>query len=354
MADDRVALGAAAIPEPDRDWLAAVERLPISSVWQGGHVLPPSATGEAMTRLALMTAWTERVRVGTAVLMLPLYHPVLAAKQLADLDSRSGGRVVAGVGVGGEFPQEFAALGVPVRERGARADESIEVLRKLWRGGSVSHKGRFFAFDGVELRPVRHGDGPGMRAGGPPIVVSGRKEPAMRRAARLGDGWLPYLVSPEAYARSVRTIKDEAAALGRDLTGFEWAVYLYCSVRADRERARADVAGFLGSAYGDKPPELLDRIAPSGTPEEVAARIQTYVDAGARHIVISPAAHEDTLDIVRLAAQEVLPRLTLPSASTPAPAASALAASAASASAAAPASGPASSVGAAALPGGSA
>ncbi|ROO85906.1 putative F420-dependent oxidoreductase [Actinocorallia herbida] len=317
MADDRVVLGAAAIPEPDRDWLAAVERLPIASVWQGGHVLPPSATGEAITRLALMTAWTERVRVGTAVLMLPLYHPVLAAKQLADLDSRSGGRVVAGVGIGGEFPQEFAAMGVPVKERGARADEAIDVLRKLWRGGPVSHGGRFFAFDDVDLRPVRHGAGPGMRPGGPPLVVSGRKEPAMRRAARRGDGWMPYLVSPEAYARSVQTIRDEADAVGRDLTGFEWTVYLYCSVRADRERARADVAGFLGSAYGDKPPELLDRIAPSGTPEEVAARVQAYVDAGARHIVISPAAKEDTLGIVRLAAEEVLPRLSVPAAAVP-------------------------------------
>ncbi|GAB2831736.1 LLM class flavin-dependent oxidoreductase [Actinocorallia aurea] len=313
MAEDRVVLGAAAIPEPDRDWLAAVERLPVASVWQGGHVLPPSGTGEAVTRLALMTAWTERVRVGSAVLMLPLYHPVLAAKQLADLDSRSGGRLIAGVGVGGEFPQEFAAMGVPVRERGARTDEAMDVLRKLWQGAPASHQGRFFSFDDVELRPVRHGDGPGMRPGGPPLVVSGRKEPAMRRAARRGDGWLPYLVSPAAYARSVRTIRDEAASIGRDLAGFEWMVYLYCSVRADRERARADVAGFLGSAYGDKPPEMLDRIAPAGTPEEVAARVQAYVDAGARHIVISPAAREDTLGIVRLAAEEVLPRLSVPS-----------------------------------------
>src|SRR5206468_90458 len=115
VAREHISFGAAAIPEPDRAWLAAAERLPIESVWQGGHVLPQKPTGEAITRLALMTAWTERVRVGTAVLMLPLYHPVLAAKQLADLDARSGGRISVGVGVGGEFPHEFEALGVPVR-----------------------------------------------------------------------------------------------------------------------------------------------------------------------------------------------------------------------------------------------
>lgn len=311
---DRILMGAAALPEPDRGWLRAVELLPVDSVWQGGHVLPPTWTGEAVTRLALMTAWTERVRVGAAILSLPLYHPVLVAKQLADLDSQSDGRLAVGVGVGGEFPREFEALGVPVAERGARTDEGIQVLRALWAGGPVSHHGRFFHFDDVEMRPVRPpgADGPHMQPSGPPLLVAGRKEAAMRRAARLGDGWMPYLVSPSAYQRSVKAVRDEAATAGRTLEGFEWLLYLYCSVRADGDRARSDVASFLGAAYGDKPGSMLDRIAPAGTPEEVAARLQEYVDAGARHIIISPAAHTDTFEVVRLAAEEVLPRLTLP------------------------------------------
>ena len=307
MTVDRIQLGAAARPEPDRAWLAAVERLPVDSVWQGGHILPPSATGEAITRLALLTAWTERVRVGTAVLVLPLYHPVVVAKQLADLDARSGGRVTVGVGVGGEFADEFAAVGVPIAERGARTDESVAILRSLWAGGPVTHTGRFFDLHDVELRPVSP-----MQPGGPPIVVSGRKEPAMRRAARLGDGWMPYLVSPGAYARSVATIRKEAADAGRRLAGFEWMLYLYCSVRGDGDRARQDVAEFLGGAYGDKPGSMLERIAPAGTPDEVAARVQEYVDAGARHLVVSPAARTDTLEVVTLMAEEVLPRLVLP------------------------------------------
>jgi alkanesulfonate monooxygenase SsuD/methylene tetrahydromethanopterin reductase-like flavin-dependent oxidoreductase (luciferase family) len=313
---DSITLGAAALPEPDRAWLAEVERLPVASVWQGGHVLPPTGTGEAITRLALLTAWTERMRVGTAVLVLPLYHPVLVAKQLADLDSRSGGRVTVGVGVGGEFAAEFAAAGVPVAERGPRTDEAIDVLRALWRGGPVTHHGRFVQLEGVELRPVvpPGAGGSAMQPGGPPIVVSGRKEAAMRRAAGRGDGWMPYLVSPGAYGRSVAAICDEAGRRGRDLARFEWMLYLYCSIRADGDRARDDVASFLGRAYGDKPGAVLDRIAPAGTPEQVAAKVQAYVDAGARHIVISPAAHDDTLEVVRLAAEEVLPRLTVPAA----------------------------------------
>jgi probable F420-dependent oxidoreductase len=313
LSADRIVLGAAALPEPDRDWLAAAERLPIESIWQGGHVLPPTSTGEVVTRLALMTAWTERVRVGTSILMLPLYQPVLVAKQLADLDSRSGGRLSVGVGVGGEFPKEFEAVGVPRSERGARTDEAVEILRALWNGGPVTHHGRFFGFDDVELRPVQPPGRPahGMQPGGPPLLISGRKPPAMRRAARLGDGWMPYLVSPAAYARSVETIRSEAEARGRDLSGFEWMLYLYCSVRPDGDAARRDVLSFLGGAYGDKPEGLLERIAPAGTPEEVASRLQEYVDAGARHIIISPAAHEDTLEVVTLAAGEVLPRLSV-------------------------------------------
>ena len=324
MPGDRIIFGAAALPEPEREWLAAAERLPIESIWQGGHLLPPSPTGEAVTRLALLTAWTERVRVGTAILLLPLYHPVVVAKQLADLDARSGGRVSVGVGVGGELRHEFEAVGVPLAERGVRTDEAMEILRSLWAGGPVDHHGKFFDFDDVELRPVQPpATGPagpagaevaGMQPGGPPLLVSGRKPPAMRRAALLGDGWMPYLFSPGAYARSVQTIRDDAEAVGRDLAGFEWMLYLYCSVRRDGDRARDDVAAFLGRAYGDKPGAMLERIAPAGTPEQVAARLQEYVDAGVRHFVISPAAHDDTLEVVTLAAEEVLPRLVLPDA----------------------------------------
>jgi probable F420-dependent oxidoreductase len=314
MPPDPIIFGAAALPEPERDWLAAAEQLPIDSIWQGGHILSPAYTGEAITRLALITAWTERVRVGTSILLLPLYQPVVVAKQLADLDSRSGGRVSVGVGVGGEFPAEFDAVGIPVAERGARTDEAMQVLRLLWKGGPVSHHGKFFNFDDIELRPValRRGESPPVQPGGPPLLVSGRKEPAMRRAARLGDGWMPYLMSPSAYARSVSTIRQEAEAAGRDLNRFEWTMYLYTSIRSQGYRARDDVATFLGRGYGDKPQAMLDRIAPAGTPEEVAVRLQEYVDAGVRHFIISPAASEDTFEVIKLAAEEVLPRLHLP------------------------------------------
>jgi alkanesulfonate monooxygenase SsuD/methylene tetrahydromethanopterin reductase-like flavin-dependent oxidoreductase (luciferase family) len=311
VADDPIVFGATAFPEPDRSWLASVERLPIESIWQGGHILHPS--GEAITRLALSVAWTERVRVGTSILLLPLYQPVILAKQLADLDSHSGGRLAVGVGVGGEFPFEYDAVAVPVAERGARADEALMILRSLWNGGPVTYHGKFFQLDGVELHPVTPvgSTAPRMQRGGPPLLVSGRKPPAMRRAARLGTGWMPYLMSPSAYGRSVRTIREEATRTGRDLAGFEWLLFCYCSIRPDGDRARHDVASFLGASYGTEPGGMLERVAPAGTPDEVVSRFQEYVDAGARHIIIAPATREDHLEVVSLAAREVLPRLTL-------------------------------------------
>ncbi len=316
MPGERIVFGAAALPEPDRDWLAAVEQLPIESVWQGGHLLPRSGTGEAITRLALMTAWTERVRVGTAILLLPLYHPVVVAKQVADLDSRSGGRLTLGVGVGGEFPKEFEAVGVPVSERGARTDESIEILRALWSGEPTTVHGKFFDVSDVQLQPV---DVPGttspaMQAGGPPIVVSGRKGPAMRRAARLGDGWMPYLLSPDAYAADRR---HDHRGGGVDRTRPRRV--RMGAVPLLRDPARRGPGRGRRSAPSSAVPTATSPTRCStgsrrpDTPDEVAARIQAYVDAGVRHIVISPAVPTDTLEVITLAANEVLPRLSLPS-----------------------------------------
>ncbi len=130
----------------------------------------------------------------------------------------------------------------------------------------------------------------------------------MRRAARLGDGWMPYLVSPDAYARSVATVTAEAASAGRDLDGFEWMLYLYCSIRADGDQARDDVATFLGGAYGDKPPARCSTASPRpARPRRSPPGSRPTSTPGVRHIVISPATPEDTLEVVTLAAEEVLP-----------------------------------------------
>jgi probable F420-dependent oxidoreductase len=288
--------------------LEYLESLALASLWVGGHVASPNPTPEAMVALATIAARTARVRVGTAILLLPLYPPAIVAKQIADLDRLTGGRVTLGVGVGGEYPSEFDACGVPVGERGTRTDEAIPLLRELWSGDPVSHEGRHFAFERVRIHP------PPVQGPSLPIVVAGRQPAAMRRAARMGDGWMPYLYSPRRYADSVATITEEAAASGRDLTGFEWFAFVFVNVDDDGDRARTDAARFLGGTYstGDFA-AMIDRVAAAGTADQVTTTLQAFVDAGARHFVFTPTVRGDTRQLLDRLFGEVLPRLGVPS-----------------------------------------
>jgi probable F420-dependent oxidoreductase len=288
---------------PDTD-VAYLESLPIDSLWVGGHVASKNPSPEALVALAWLAARAERVRVGTAILLLPLYPPAIVAKQIADLDRATGGRITLGVGVGGEYPAEFAACGVPISERGPRTDEAIPLLRRLWTGEPVTQHGQFSHFDDVRIHPAPQ------QPGGVPIVVAGRQPVAMRRAARLGDGWMPYLYSPRRYADSVAVIRETAAGDGRDLAGFEWFAFVFVNLDDDGDRARHDAATFLGGTYatGDFA-AMIDRVAAAGTADEVTTTLQAFVDAGARNLVFTPMVRGDARPLLDRLVGDVLPRL---------------------------------------------
>jgi probable F420-dependent oxidoreductase len=266
---------------------ARLERQGVDSLWVGGHVAAASATGEALTALARMSAATERVQLGTAVLLLPLYPPAIVAKAVADLDRVTGGRVILGVGVGGESPQEFRACQVPLETRGQRMNEAVPLLRRLWTAQPVTHEGRFYPMSDVRVHP------PPAQPGGPPIVVAGRADVAARRAARLGDGWLPYLYSPRRYAASVTAITGAAAAAGRDLSRFGWYAMIDVNVNPDGDAARAEAAAWLGRTYGPGFRSSGERMA-AGTPAEVTRQLLAYAAAGVRHFVCCVAAGRDS------------------------------------------------------------
>ena len=204
-----------------------LEARPIDSLWTGGHIASRNPSPEAMVGLVRLATLTERVMVGTSILLLPLYPPALVAKQIADLDRATDGRVMLGVGVGGEYAQEFRALQVPIEERGRRTNEMIPLLRRLWTAEEITHDGRYYPMQDVKIHP------PPVQPGGPPIIVAGRKEPAMRRAATLGDGWFPYMYSPRRYADSVATIRQTAEEAGRDLSAFHWCVWVFLNINPD-------------------------------------------------------------------------------------------------------------------------
>jgi probable F420-dependent oxidoreductase len=288
----------------DPTTVARLESSGVDSLWSGGHVMSSNQSSDAIVSLARLAALSHRAQIGTAVLLLPLYPPAIVARQVADLDNFSDGRVILGVGVGGEYPQEFRACQVPMDERGRRADEGIAVIRKLWTGQQLSHPGPFFPMDDVRMIP-----GPS-RSGGPPIVVAGRKTPAMRRAAILGDGWIPYLYSARRYAASARMIRDMAQQADRDLSGFGWFVYLFVNVARKASEARRKAAQLLGQRYNRNVTDMLDSIATVGSPNEVAEKIETFAEAGARHFVFSPCdAPEDQGRSIELLLNSVIPQM---------------------------------------------
>ena len=194
------------------------EALGFDSVWVNHHVLNVGYVhdrlGErpyydALVMLTWIAAHTSRVDVGTSVLVIPYLHPMVLAKELATLDHLCGGRLVIGVGVG-SLPEENAALGVPYDSRGKYCNEFIQVLRKLWTEERASFAGEFFTFDDIISSPKP------LQKPHPPIVVGGNRPPALRRAARLGDGWHPMNVSPDGVRRRLETVRAEAKKAQRD------------------------------------------------------------------------------------------------------------------------------------------
>jgi probable F420-dependent oxidoreductase len=297
-----VTLDVGVVAPDDAAGVRRLEAAGAASLWVGGHVASRNPSPEPMVWLARLVEQSRTATVGTATLLLPLLPPALVAKQVADLDRASGGRVKLGVGVGGEYASDFAAVEVPVGERGSRTDEAIPLLRRFWTGEPVTHHGRHFHIDDVRIHPAP------AQAGGPPILVSGRSDAAVRRAAGLGDGWMPYLVSPRAYAASVQRIHDVAGANGRNLDGFEWLAYVMVAVDDDGAAARRGAVEFLGTTYRQDLDVIVDRIVVTGTPEAVGERLDAYVEAGARHLILCPI-HGDRTAVAERLLSEVVPRL---------------------------------------------
>ena len=224
-------------PDGVAEFARRAEDLGFDVLGCGEHVMFHVPTANTFISLGVAAGATTRIRLLSAVVLLPLYPAALAAKMGAALDVASGGRYLFGVGVGGEFPKEFEACGVPVRERGARTNEALDVIRRLWTGRDVSYAGRFNTLNEFSLDPMPV-------QSPPPIWVAGRRDAAMKRAARFGDGWLPYMYTPEQLAASTEKIRAFGEEAGRDLEGFRFGLYIFTAVHEDGDRARemADIA----------------------------------------------------------------------------------------------------------------
>jgi len=277
-------------PDPGRYRAVAelAEELGYDSIWAGEHLSFHNPILDLGVALAVFASVTERILLGAGVVLLPLRHPSLVAKQAASLDYVSGGRLLLGVGVGGEGGKDFEAAGVPLAERGSRADEGIAALRRLFADRPASFSGRHYAFTDVSIEPAP------VQPGGPPILVGGRSPAAQRRAGTLGDGWLPYLVSPRTFAAGVDKVRAHALAVGRDPAELRHGIVAFARVEDNGLRAREAAREHLSQRYGMRfEPHHVERLCIAGTPEECAQQVQAYAGAGASHLAFNPAVDRD-------------------------------------------------------------
>jgi probable F420-dependent oxidoreductase len=288
-------------------WAEEIERLGFDALWFRDHVLWHSPVLDPFATLGAIAARTSRVRLGPGVLLLPLRAPALVAKAIASLDFLSEGRAMLGVGVGGEFPKEYDACGVPMSERGRRADAGIEAIRALWSQSPATFEGAGYRFADVvmEPRPVQRPS--------PPIWVGGRSDRALERAGALGDGWLAYFTTPEGFRRRLDRALGERSRRKLDQRAFGAGLILYTCVAPSREDAERRAAEYLAREYRQSFDELVGRYCALGPPDDCAATLARFAEAGVQEFVCIPTCPPSALmDQLRVIAGDVIPRFQAP------------------------------------------
>jgi alkanesulfonate monooxygenase SsuD/methylene tetrahydromethanopterin reductase-like flavin-dependent oxidoreductase (luciferase family) len=257
-----------------REYLARIGEAGIDHVCCGDHVSFGGGHGsDGLLQATALAMLHPALPVHTGVYLLPLRHPVLVARQLADLARLAPGRLVFGVGVGGEDRHEVAVCGVDPATRGRRMDESLTALRELLTGNPVTLHGEFFDLTGAAVLPA-----PSTPI---PIVIGGRSDAAIRRAATLGDGWLGIWNSPDRFAAAA-----DMAGPGRH------AMQVWCGFGDTGAAARSPLAQAMRQMYG-VPFEHFERYCPYGTPEDVAEALSRYVTAGCTEFNLIPQARDE-------------------------------------------------------------
>jgi alkanesulfonate monooxygenase SsuD/methylene tetrahydromethanopterin reductase-like flavin-dependent oxidoreductase (luciferase family) len=237
------------------------------SLWAVDHLYWPHPIAEPLTTLAVATTATTRPLLGTCVLQLPLRRPSAVAKQAAQLQLLSGGRFVLGVGVG-IHEGEYERAETDFHRRGRLMDEDVAKVRAAWASdGSTDY----------EMQPS---------SAPVPIWFGGQSEAARRRAARLGDGWIPLFLTPDDYAAALGRLRHETEQAGRDPGEVEAGVVVFACVGEDDAPARG--AQWLSDLYR-LPPKAFARHLAAGAPDACAERIHLYAEAGASHIVVMVA-----------------------------------------------------------------
>jgi alkanesulfonate monooxygenase SsuD/methylene tetrahydromethanopterin reductase-like flavin-dependent oxidoreductase (luciferase family) len=285
-------------PETARAFLAQVAGAGIDHICCGDHVSFFVGAGfDGLVQATALAMLHPTLPVYSGVYLLPLRHPVLVARQLADIDRLAPGRLIFGVGVGGEDRHEVSVCGVDPATRGLRMNECLTIVRQLLTGTVTTFHGTFFDLDDALIAPAP--------AAAIPIIVGGRSDAAIRRAGRLGDGWLGVWNSPRRFAAAVELAAQEAVAAGRPGPPSRHAMQVWCGLADSKEAARACLAPAM-QAYYQLPFERFERYCPYGTADDVAEFLAPYAEAGCAEFNLIPQSPDPDQAIAGVAAVKKL------------------------------------------------
>jgi alkanesulfonate monooxygenase SsuD/methylene tetrahydromethanopterin reductase-like flavin-dependent oxidoreductase (luciferase family) len=274
----------------------------LDHVMTGDHVMFRDGVGsDGLTDAASLLTATEDLGVYLAVYLMVLRHPLIVARQILTAAQFGPGRLSLGLGIGGDDRREVAACGIDPRTRGRRMDEALALVRRLLTGETVSHQGEFFTLEDAQLRPVLEVP--------VPLVVGGRSTAALRRAGRLGDGWLGIWTTAERCAESIALVEEEGAAAGRSGMTWRHGMTFWAGFGPGPDQGRGHVAPVMENLYG-LPFGKFERYVPCGTPAQVAEFIAPFVASGASTVNIIPFAGCDEAAVDAVAeVREHLPAL---------------------------------------------
>jgi probable F420-dependent oxidoreductase len=280
-------------------FLGRAEALGFESAWVVEQVLGGLPSLEPVELLAWAAALTDRIRLGTAVLLTPLRSPVHLAKSLATVDQLSGGRLDVGIGLGGN-PKIYPAFGISAARRVARFNESLRLMRALWTEPRVTFAGEFWQLESAAMEPKP------LQRPHPPLWVGGHHPDALRRSIGWATGFMGAGSAPTAtFAQEVALLRRFLAEAGRDPASMDVGKRVYVAVDRDRDRAGRRLAEYFAGFYGR--PQLAAEVSVWGSADQCVAGIQEVIAAGARLVMLNPVF--DELEQLELLASEVAPRL---------------------------------------------
>lgn len=276
------------------------DRYQYDSLWLSDRIVSDRFSLEPLVALAMVAAWSDRLKFGTSVLALPLRNPVVLAKQIATLDFLSKGRCFPAVGLGQEEPEEYEACGVPKGDRSRRTDEAIALMRRLWQEDSVTHEGQFFACHQVSITPK-----PCFQPA-PPVWIGGRSAAAARRVGRVGDGWLVSGATPAEIRRGREIVFETAAKHDREIEADHIGMLLGYYIDPDADRAAAQSRRYVTR---HRPDADFTEYSALGDGDTICQVIQRYIDAGACKFVARPlCAGAAAVEQLQWLGEEILPR----------------------------------------------